>query len=71
MKNTDDNNIAALDLSNMPKSEADWFAIILSLFSIASKSDLQSSREKELSERVAYLSGKIDVMEKALFGGGT
>lgn len=71
MENTDANNVAALGLSDTPKSESDWLAIFLSLFSIASKSDSLSSRERELSERIAYLSGKIDVMEKAIFGGGT
>lgn len=66
MENTE-NMAAALGLDPIDKDTAPdslWLALLLLLFS----QEREPSRERELSERVAYLSGKVETLERFLSG---
>lgn len=66
MKDTE--NISALGLNSAAKTDSKFFELFLALFALMSPNDRRESRE--LSEKIAYLSGKMDTLEKMLFGGG-
>lgn len=62
-----ENVAAALGFDPTDKEAAPdslWLALLLLLFSQGK----DPSRERELSERVAYLSGKVETLERFLSG---
>lgn len=61
--------IAALGLENVQKTDEEFLATLLKILEVLSASDARSHREQDLAERVAYLSGKVEVLEKLLAGG--
>lgn len=66
MENTE-NTAAALGLDAEGKefdSSTMWFALLMMLFAQGQ----EPPRERELAERVAYLSGKVDTLERFLSG---
>lgn len=65
MENTD--NMAAVGIDGAPPSSDDFLKLVLAILE-ASSNDRCERRERELAERLAYLSGKVEAIEKALFG---
>lgn len=60
-------NMAAVGIDGAPPTSDDFLKLVLAIFE-ASSNDRCERRERELAERLAYLTGKVDVLEKALFG---
>lgn len=66
MENSD-NTTAALGVDGTPPMGDDFLKLVLAILE-ASSNDRYEHRERELAERLAYLTGKVEAIEKSLFG---
>lgn len=65
MENTD--NMAAVGIDGAPPMGDDFLKLVLAILE-ASSNDRCEHRERELAERLAYLTGKVDALERLLAG---
>lgn len=65
MENTD--NMAAVGIDGAPPMGDDFLKLVLAILK-ASSNDRCEHREREFAERLAYLTGKVDALERLLAG---